>query len=124
MTAGSGEHLLPALDEKNPADPKAILLRSEKPARIVGYVPRYFCADFRELLRRNATRDVVAAVVRVNRDAPSRYRLLCSLTAPWPEGFAPCSDPAFEDLPLREAVARGGGPDGRERDRPQRRTTT
>jgi hypothetical protein len=41
---------------------------------------------------------VHVTVERVNRDAPLQLRLLCSLTAYWPDSFQPCSDALYEAL--------------------------
>jgi hypothetical protein len=34
----------------------------------------------------------------VNLDAPTQLRLLCRLTAPWPEDSHPCSEEQYEPL--------------------------
>lgn len=59
----------------------------------LGYVPRYLAPD----LARLGIESVRATVERVNPPpaAPMQFRVLVRLTAPWPEGFAPCTGPDF-----------------------------
>jgi len=40
----------------------------------------------------------VLYVKRVNADAPIQLRLLCTLTADWPEDFKPCSSEDYQEL--------------------------
>jgi hypothetical protein len=37
-------------------------------------------------------------VKRVNAEAPMQLRLLCTLTADWPENFKPCSSDLYMEL--------------------------
>ena len=41
---------------------------------------------------------VKVRVKRVNADAPIQLRLLCTLTADWPENFKPCSSEFYQEL--------------------------
>ena len=97
------EHLHPPaplflmLDPQNPHDPSAVALRTADPALLVGYCPRFLTADVRHLLQ-TVPATLHVAVERVNRDAPLQLRLLCSLTADWPDNFQPCSDALYEAL--------------------------
>lgn len=92
-----GERLLLMHDLQNPYDADAIALRHASLALIVGYCPRYLSRDFLRLL--NTERETTKiTVVKVNRDAPLQLRLLCNITANWPEGFQSCSDGDYEAL--------------------------
>jgi hypothetical protein len=88
-------------DLQNEYDASAMMLRTKKPVALVGYCPRYFAQDFLALLQKDEPEKVRVVVERVNPDAPLQFRLLCCITAPWPEGFRPCSDELYE--PLAEA---------------------
>jgi hypothetical protein len=88
-------YLLP--DPQNPHDGYAIALRTDDPATIVGYCPRYISRDFLEILKNNPD-TVKVCVKRVNTDAPIQLRLLCTLTADWPENFKPCSSEYYQEL--------------------------
>ena len=48
--------------------------------------------------RDEVSETVHVTVERVNPDAPLQFRLLCSLTADWPDSFQPCSDVLYEAL--------------------------
>ncbi len=48
------------------------------------YCPSYLLEDISELV------EVTVQIIKINPPpAPSRYRLLCKMTAPWKEGFKP-----------------------------------
>jgi hypothetical protein len=89
--------LLLMLDPQNPYDPSAVALRTADPALLIGYCPRFLTVDALHLLQ-TVPATVHVAVERVNRDAPLQLRLLCSLTADWPDSFQPCSDTLYEPL--------------------------
>lgn len=93
-----GAQLFLLLDVQNEVDELAIMLRTEKPPIFVGYVPRYFADDFRQLLFSSRRKSVKVLVEQVNQDAPVQLRLLCSISADWPESFNPCSGELFEPL--------------------------
>ena len=92
-----GERLFLMPDPQNPYDTYAIALRTDEPASIVGYCPRYISRDFLAVLA-NDPDAVHVRVKRVNVEAPIQLRLLCSLTAEWPENFKPCSSDDFTEL--------------------------
>jgi hypothetical protein len=96
---GHGDPLFLMEDVQNPADPLAIAIRSQDPPTIIGYCPRYLTADFRQLLKGCGPQDVRASVERVNQGAPLQLRLLCSVTACWPDGFNPCADEVYQPIP-------------------------
>jgi hypothetical protein len=95
LTPGDLLCLMP--DPQNSNDPFAIALRTQDPPVIVGYTPRYLNRDFQVFLKESPS-DTRVVVERVNPEAPMQLRLLCSLTAPWPSNFKPCSDPDYEPL--------------------------
>lgn len=84
-------------DPQNPHDAHAVALRTSAPAMLVGYCPRYLSGDFLHLLQTHPAL-VNIVVERVNPDSPLQLRLLCSLTAPWPEDFSPCAAEEYEAL--------------------------
>ena len=86
----AGERLFLMPDPQNSYDGYAIALRTNDPATIVGYCPRDVSGDFLEILENNPG-SVEVHVKRVNAEAPMQLRLLCTLTADWPENFKPCS---------------------------------
>ncbi|MGH7833049.1 MAG: HIRAN domain-containing protein [Candidatus Binatia bacterium] len=95
LRPGDRLYLMP--DPQNPSDGCALALRTDDPATIVGYCPRYIASDFLEILG-NDPDTVEVRVKRVNADAPIQLRLLCTLTADWPENFKPCSTEYYEEL--------------------------
>jgi hypothetical protein len=93
-----GEPLYLMKDVQNKVDSMALLMRTGDPISVVGYCPRYFSADFSQLLTQTPPDQVSVVVDRVSKDAPSQFRLLCRLRSMWPHDFAPCSRGAFELL--------------------------
>jgi hypothetical protein len=102
----AGDRLLWMLDAQNEANPNAVALRTED-RYLVGYLPDYLITDIVELVARRAPMDV--RVERVNLPpAPVHYRLLCRLTAAWPEGFEPFAGERFEPLVAEEVRGEPG----------------
>jgi len=101
-----GERLYLTPDPQNESDGCAIALRTNDPATIVGYCPRYITYDFLQLLT-NDPEAVYVQVQRVNAEAPIQLRLLCKLTADWPETFQPFRSEEFEELGRNEQIAGG-----------------
>lgn len=97
QTIQAGDPLLLMLDDQNPHDPEAILMRTEDPMTLAGYCPRYLAPDFRGLMRAAGPAAVSTVVARANLKAPTELRLLCALTAPWPSGFRPCAGTEYEE---------------------------
>ncbi len=87
-------------DPQNEFDALAIALRTGAPVTIVGFVPRFLTEDFHFMLTASQPdmRKLKVEVEKVNLEAPIQMRLLCSITAPWPEDFHPCSGDLFEPL--------------------------
>lgn len=93
-----GASLYPLLDNLNQFDSDAVALRTDDPAWIVGYVPRFFALDVRECIAKAPPESVSFDVLRVNPDAPLQMRLLCRFWSDWPEHFAPCSGSEYQIL--------------------------
>lgn len=83
----AGDELSYSFEDDNSADTNAVLLKSD--GTIVGYCPRYLAVDFRTLLDSKDLKESKFRVVKVNNDAPSQYKLLCSFSTTWPDGFTP-----------------------------------
>jgi hypothetical protein len=97
-TLNIGERLFLMRDMQNRSDPMALLMRTDDPISVVGYVPRYYSGEFSTLIEKVGQERVQVCVERISPDAPSNFRLLCNLVAPWPADFAPCSQGFFEPL--------------------------
>jgi hypothetical protein len=94
----AGERLFLTQDIQNESDRMALLLRTGVPYTLVGFVPRYFSSEFTKLIDADGADGVRVTVQRVNPTAPIQYRLLCTLTAPWPTDFVPCAEDVFQPL--------------------------
>lgn len=93
-----GERLFLMQDVQNPYDPMALLMRTGDPVSLVGYAPKYFSAEFTELVKKVGADMVEVTVEQVNKEAPIQYRVLCKLKAPWPPSFDPCARGPFKPL--------------------------
>lgn len=91
-----GDPLFLMRDVQNQHDPMALLMRTGDPISIVGYCPRYYSGEFSTLLEKLGPKKIKINVERVNQDAPSNFKLLCKLIAPWPADFSPFSREQFE----------------------------
>jgi HIRAN domain len=97
-----GERLLPLLDVQNPSDPNATAVRCVDQPVLLGYVPIFYAADFRQLLSESQTAaGAQLTVVRLNEDAPIQLKLLCRFVCPVRRGFRPFSSDT-ENLPNLE----------------------
>ncbi len=95
---GTSERLYLMQDLQNPHDSMALLMRTGDPITLVGYAPRYYSAEFTQLIKATAPDQVKVTVEQVNIDAPIQYRVLCKLVSPWPANFAPCARKEFQAL--------------------------
>lgn len=94
-----GERLYPLHDFQNDYDPDAIGLRTEGRSVFVGYAPSFLAKDFKRILTsRDGRKSGRITVEKVNSDAPLQLRLLCKITAPWPEKFIPFSGREFYSM--------------------------
>lgn len=96
LKPGDPLYLMPDIQNKN--DEQALLLRTDAPITLAGYVPRYFSAEFSMLLSAVGADKVKVRVEKVNLDAPLQYRVLCRIVAPWPVNFQSCHGGLFESL--------------------------
>ena len=90
--------LLELKDEPDNAyNPRAVLVRTVD-GKDVGWVPDYFVEMVHDLRRLAGTEAVSIAVEHVNPpDVAPSMRLICRLTAPWPDGYARMAErPEFE----------------------------
>lgn len=87
----AGEKLYLMRDLQNKYDTNALLVRTQDPVEVVGYVPRIYTRDFSKLLKNNAT----LKVKQVNQDAPLQFQLLCEFSADWSDDFTPFNDNDF-----------------------------
>jgi hypothetical protein len=95
----ANEQLYVMPDPQNSHDPQALALRTDDD-HLIGYCPRYLAQDIHELLMRNP-KLVNVHVERVNAaPAPVQLRLLCSITAEWPNDFRPFSNDEYQPLQL------------------------
>lgn len=84
-------------DFQNPVDPKALMLRTEDNI-CVGYCPSYLLSDVFAVLHECAGLPIVK-VERVNPPpAPLQYRLLCNMTACWPDNFQPFAGKSYQPI--------------------------
>ncbi|HMN95296.1 MAG TPA: hypothetical protein PKC43_03685 [Phycisphaerales bacterium] len=95
-----GERLTPALEIGSRFDPSAVSVRTDDAVgrSLIGYVPRYLAKDVRDLCATCDPEHIELAVERVNTDAPLQHRVLCRVSACWPDDFSPCSGEAFQPL--------------------------
>ena len=84
---GAGERLYLMQDLQNPHDSMALFMRTSDPITLVGYAPRYYSAEFTQLIKSTEPDQVKVAVEQINSDAPIQYRVLCKLVSPWPVVF-------------------------------------
>lgn len=91
-----GEQLYLARDIQNVSDGMALMLRTDDPVALVGYVPRYYSAEFSSLIKLVGADAPKVTVEKVNADAPFQYRVLCKFSAPWPLQFQPCQKGLYE----------------------------
>lgn len=96
-----GAQLYAMLDVMNPHDANAVSLRTDDPACLAGYVPRFLARDLREVVSRSQAGNALLRVERFNQSAPSQMKLLCHFSAPWPEGFQAYADEEYALLPLQ-----------------------
>ncbi len=93
----AGDRLVVADQPDNESSARAILRRATDASQI-GWVPDYLVEHVHELRQLNGE-DPVITVEHVN-DATvaAHMRLLCRLRAPWPDGYKPFADEAFQPL--------------------------
>lgn len=95
----NGETLKVMFDVQNEHDPDAVAVRTEDDRMLIGYFPRYLAIDVKGLWNSCASEFLHLTVDRHNPDAPLQNRVLCRMTACWPNDFVPCRGPDFEPVP-------------------------
>lgn len=85
------------LDVQNSQDKEAIALRTKDPIELVGYVPKFFTQDFKNLFNENPDQFNIR-VKKLNTDSPVQLALLCELTTPWPDHFKALDNPSLDAL--------------------------
>ncbi|EJK2113404.1 hypothetical protein BOO29_03025 [Vibrio navarrensis] len=83
-----GEVLKLVYENTNPHDCNAVLV-STRDEISVGYCPKYFNCDIRALLESPELTSHSLHAVRVNKDAPAQFRVLCEFVTEWPKHFIP-----------------------------------
>ncbi|MEO1231656.1 MAG: HIRAN domain-containing protein [Myxococcota bacterium] len=83
-------------DLQNPEDPLALALRTED-RHVVGYLPRYHCADLHALFGEREKVTVEVLQVNLPPTAP-RHRILCRVEAAWPFSHPPLAQPTYDLL--------------------------
>lgn len=97
LVPGCRLHLM--FDFQNQYHQEAVAIRTESTKTIIGYLPRYMASDFKDLVSKTKDKmDIHLTVQKVNNDAPIQMKLLCKITAPWPESFNPCSNDQFDTI--------------------------
>ncbi len=85
-----GDILYLVHEPHNPKDKYAILLRTDDPRSLIGYVPAYLTKIIHKINEEKGNHSVNIEVAQVNKDAPLQMRLLCKfsstyLNKPWDE---------------------------------------
>lgn len=92
----SGTTLSLMWDFQNLHDPNALMLRTSA-NHLLGWIPRFYCADVLTLRARGQKIDV--HVVRMNKEpVPSWFRVMCRLIAHCPDDFRPFAGDEFRSL--------------------------
>jgi len=95
-----GESLGFMLDVNNQQDPRAVAVRTcdTRDRFMIGYVPRYLALDVWRLVAQCHPDNLKLSVARMNKDAPHQQRVLCRMTACWPDAFLPCSGEDYQPI--------------------------
>ena len=92
-----GDMLFLVPEPQNPVDPNAMMLQTEDHIG-VGYCPRYLLDDVLNIVGKCCGEPQVK-IERVNpAPAPLQYRLLCNLTACWPNDFHPFDTEKYQPI--------------------------
>ncbi len=85
-------------DLENEMNPRAIRVATPE-HKPVGWVPEYLLNTVHELRERAAESVISITAEHVNPpDVAPSMRLICRLTAPWPDGYVPLSGPEFQPI--------------------------
>lgn len=80
MAFSTGTTLFLADDFQNEKDGLAILLRTDEPPCLIGYVPAYFAKVIHKMRHESGPNSIRVHVSQLNQDAPVQMRLLCEFT--------------------------------------------
>lgn len=83
-----GEDLEFVYEDSNPYDSMALQVSTDDSISI-GYCPKYLNKDVRCLLESDDLDYYFLKVVKINRDAPNQFQVLCEFETKWPAGFKP-----------------------------------
>lgn len=100
LTLGNGQELHMKYEDDNKFDQNAILLTlpQESQEIVLGYYPAYLNQDIRNLVGCNHPNQYCTVkVIQMNEDAPSQYKLFCSIEAPWKKGFIPFKGTEYKE---------------------------
>lgn len=75
-----GDPIYLSHDFQNKEDKLALLLRTDDPPCLIGYMPAYFTKIIHKLKETDGPEAIKVNVVKVNNDAPIQMRLLCELS--------------------------------------------
>ena len=92
-----GDRLVMADQPDNEFNARAILVRVSD-GRQIGWIPNYLVEHVHELRQLNAEEPIVTVEHVNDRNVAAHLRLLCRLRAPWPDGYIPFADAAFQPL--------------------------
>lgn len=93
-----GDRLTLVDESDNSKNPRAILIntRNNEP---VGWIPDYLVETIHELRNLTSGEGIEVTAEHVNPPDVAPYmRLICRLTAPWPDGYEPLSGPEFQPI--------------------------
>lgn len=92
-----GQTLTIVDDPANPVNGRALLLAGDEQEQI-GWVPDYLVEHFHDLRDLNGA-DPAVTVEHINGpDVAPHMRVLCRVTAPWPDGYQPFSSIEFQPI--------------------------
>jgi len=99
-TLAPNDRLALMLDLQNPHDPHAVAVRpmADADRLMLGYVPRYLARDIATICRKCDPTFIDVRVEKINANAPLQQRLLCRMSASWPDGFQPCSGREYQPI--------------------------
>jgi hypothetical protein len=92
-----GDQLILVDDTQNEFNARALLMRLSD-GRHVGRIPDYLVDHVHELRDFNRAEPLVVVEHVNDETVPAHLRLICRLTALWPEGYVPFSGPDFQLL--------------------------
>ena len=96
-TLAAGDELTLQPQPDNDFNPRAILMNT-RTGECVGWAPDYLLDLIHELQDLNGAWPAVTVEHVNNSEVPPHLRLLCRLTSPWPQNYAPFSGPDFQPI--------------------------